>query len=150
MVRKGASTAPMTGMIPNSPSEAPTGPRHREGRLVVWNDLSQLALPCGLGCVHTVTVVGRKVLGPVVSTREYDNGYTRVRTEVRKDAQGRFYHQRTQVDYCASPTWVRDEDNKRFTRLPPRLHDQPTVLLGDPLLTTAARHRKRHDLDSDT
>jgi len=90
--------------------------------VVVWRELNARAdrpqRQCSLGQWHTVAVVSRKVLGPVVGTRHHWNGYEHRDTELRLDRQGRTYHMHVGIDYFNNVSWVRDGDKALFS---PRL-----------------------------
>jgi hypothetical protein len=81
--------------------------------VTVVREAGQVEETCNLGHKHTVKVWARKVLGPVVEMREHNNGYERRMTEVRKDAQGREYHEHITIDYSNNISWAR-EDGVRF------------------------------------
>lgn len=86
-------------------------------KLEVWRYAGTRRLDLG-GVDVEVAVFARKVLGPVVGRRQYDNGYEKIMTEVRQDRQGRTYHKHVQIDYYSPTSWWRDEDRVSFYQRP--------------------------------
>lgn len=92
---------------------------YEERDIDVWIVLGETTEPCDLGYEHPVTYYARKRLGPVIETRAHDNGYEVRETGVRRDRQGRTYHQHVRIDYTNNTSWRRDEDGKMFWPRPP-------------------------------
>lgn len=93
-----------------------------ERDIVVFAEVAVARETCDLGEEHQVRIVSRKVLGPVIGTQMYDNGYEQRDTALRQDAQGRVYHQHIQIDFFNNVSWWRDEDKLSFM---PRLPSGP-------------------------
>ena len=91
--------------------------RTGEQKLEVWEHVGERTLDMG-GIEVAVAVFARKVLGPVVGRRQYDNGYEKDMTELRQDRQGRTYHKRVEVDYYSPTRWQRDEGGARLYSRP--------------------------------
>ena len=90
-----------------------------EQEIKVYAVLGHLPVPCEYG-EHVANIVSVKRLSPVFGQREYDNGYEKRMTDLRRDAQGRTYHQHIQIDFYSNTSWVRDEDGMRFYTSMPR------------------------------
>jgi len=89
-----------------------------EQPITVYAVLGHEAVSCEYG-EHGANIVTVKRLGPVVGHREYDNGYEKRMTDLRRDAQGRTYHCHIEIDFFNNVSWVRIEDGVRFrTSLP--------------------------------
>lgn len=87
---------------------------YTENPIVVWVAVGDRKETCDFGQEHIVRYFTSKQLGPVVGTREHDNGYEKRQTDVRQDHQGRWYHQHIQIDFFNNVSWVRDDDGERF------------------------------------
>lgn len=88
-------------------------------KITVWRSLSQEMRTCEYGQKHRVSLCAPKFLGPVIGKRKHDNGYEVNMTDLRKDYQGRIYHQRVEIDYSNNVSWLRDGDRAHFAaRLP--------------------------------
>ena len=88
--------------------------RHDEMSIEVFAEVSRVKDYCNFGHQHEVRIVTRKLLGPVLGTREHNNGYEKRQTALRKDAQGRIYHQHIQIDFFNNVSWRRDDDGMVF------------------------------------
>jgi hypothetical protein len=91
-----------------------TGTPWAERDITVFCDVATTRETCDMGQEHEVRIVTRKVLGPVFGTQDYDNGYEVRATDLRRDRQGRVYHQHIQIDYFSNTSWMR-EDHVRFS-----------------------------------
>jgi hypothetical protein len=81
-----------------------------ERDIVVFCDVATTRETCDLGEEHEVQIVSRKVLGPVYGTASYNNGYEVMDTHLRRDRQGRSYHQHIQIDFFNNISWWREDD----------------------------------------